>query len=935
MRSPPNGVRQIQLSNIKKFGISISQAIPKSLGVRGESLGGRAESFGERFEKIVRQGPDRIAIAGNGKSLTYRETEELARRIGHRIRVASHSNETPVAILMNHGPNAVTSIVGTVLYGHGYTPLDPNLPAGRLTQMVELAGSTQILADLANIDLARRVSGGKIKVQLFESIIAGPPAPAIHIPSIDPADTLAALLFTSGSTGEPKAVAFPQTHLMRGADHFRCTAELTPDDRVSLLTAFSYLPSTFCTFGPLLTGASVHPYNISARGMEGILGWLKKSRVSVLLTVPTVFRRASEKIVAPSEVASVRHVQLAGEALLTSDVKLFRTHFPSSANLFNDMGSTEAGCLARYRVDDNADLHSGVAPIGFPYNDTVVILKDEQGREVLPGEPGEMFVRARHIARGYWRRPELSKERFFRDPHDPEMWVFRTGDLAVQRPDGSLVAMGRKDDQVKINGVRIEPSEVQAVLTQIPGVREALVIAPKDEGRLVAYVAGDRNVLNASALRAAAAAVLPMVMTPSAFVIMDEIPTTVTGKVDRNALPAPDPDSARFIDVATRGECDRSSNLFASSIAVAFERILRVDDVSPDDDFFLLGGDSLNAVELMALIENNFNVRLPLSTMLEATTPRQIADQIAMEVRSDSPHGVLRLSRGSAASGDMTPIFCVPGAGGHALCYRHFIAALDVENPVYGLEYPGLNSDEQPLETVEAIADYFTDAIEEIQPTGPVALIGHSVGGSVALEISRRLNAAGRETPIIAFLDALAPSAMCERNVATKAKLIISYLLDPNQPDKFYTLFERGVNFLQKSAGKLLGHATTEPDWGREDPECILSAVRDSRIGKVVGASMQAGFKYAPAPQSQSVVQFRSTAPMSLLMTQVDKYTQWESITCGGLREIAVPGSHDEVLQPPAVEIVAANISAMLQQASTRQMQTAVGKSKEAGASGA
>ena len=162
---------------------------------------------------------------------------------------------------------------------------------------------------------------------------------------------------------------------------------------------------------------------------------------------------------------------------------------------------------------------------------------------------------------------------------------------------------------------------------------------------------------------------------------------------------------------------------------------------------------------------------------------------------------------------------------------------------------------------------------------------------------------------------------MREFSVATKAKLIISYLLDPNQPDKFCKLFERGVSFLQRSAGKLLGHATTEPDWGREDPECILSAVRDSRIGKVVGTSMRAGFKYAPAPQRQSVVQFRSTDPMSLVMTQVDKYTQWESITCGGMREIAVPGRHDEVLQPPAVAIVAAKISAMLRQASAEQMQ--------------
>jgi len=166
----------------------------------------------------------------------------------------------------------------------------------------------------------------------------------------------------------------------------------------------------------------------------------------------------------------------------------------------------------------------------------------------------------------------------------------------------------------------------------------------------------------------------------------------------------------------------------------------------------------------MGVIESNFNVRLPLSTMLEATTPAQIAARITAQVRSDLPPGVLRLSRTTTATKNMAPIFCVPGAGGHVLCYRHLITALNVENPVYGLEYPGLISGEQPLDTIEAIADYFTAAIQATEPSGPVTLVGHSVGGSVALEISRRLNAAGRETPIVAFLDALEPTQQTQIN---------------------------------------------------------------------------------------------------------------------------------------------------------------------------
>ena len=874
------------------------------------------ESFGIRFERIANEAADRIAIAGDGQSLTYRETVELARRVGSQVSAGKDSSDVPVAILMNHGPDAVASIVGVLLGGYSYTPLDPNLPAGRLAQMLDLAGSTQILADRANEELAGRLAGTGITVLVFESIINQPTTTAAAIATVGPASTLAALLFTSGSTGEPKAVAFPQTHLMRGADHFRATTELTPDDRVSLLTTFSYLPSTFCTFGPLLTGASVHPYDMRVGGIEGVLDWLKASGISVFLTVPTVFRRVAENIADSAEVASVRHVQLAGEAMLASDVKLFQTHFPTSANLFNDMGSTETGCLARYKVTGIADLHSGVAPAGFPYDDTVVVLKDDQGQEVPSGELGEMFVQGRHIARGYWRRPELSQGRFTQDPHDPEVWVFRTGDLAVQRADGSLVPMGRKDNQVKINGVRIEPAEVQAMLTEIPSVREAFVIAPKGEGRLVAYVAGDGNAMDASSLREAAAKVLPMVMTPSAFVIMDQIPTTATGKVNRNALPNPDEvnDSARKFP---EEDAARSSDVFASGIAVAFERILGVTEVGTNDDFFLLGGDSLKAVELMGLIESNFNAKLPLSIMLDATTPAQIAQRITVHVRSDLPHGVLRLSERSASSKDMTSIFCIPGAGGHVLCYRHLINALEIPNPVYGLEYRGLMANEEPLDTIEAIADYFTALIQEAEPTGSVALIGHSVGGSVAFEVIRRLNAAGRETPVIVFLDSLAPAAMCELSGVQRAKLFVSYLFDRNQPDKVSAIVGRGLHFLKKSAAKLRGQTATETDWGREDPDSILSAVRDERIRNVVNACMQASYKYSPAPHQQSVLQFRATDRMSLVMTQVDKYSQWKDITCGGLQEIIVPGDHNEVLQPPAVEVVAENIRAMLQPATS------------------
>ncbi|QRK14210.1 LLM class flavin-dependent oxidoreductase [Archangium violaceum] len=422
-----------------------------------------------------------------------------------------------------------------------------------------------------------------------------------------------------------------------------------------------------------------------------------------------------------------------------------------SGELHNMYGPTETTVWSlTHRVEASCQS----MPIGRPIANTRLYILDGHRQLVPVGVPGELYIGGEGVVRGYLNRPELTAERFIQSPFGEGERLYRTGDLARYRRDGNVEFLGRADNQVKIRGFRIELGEIDAVLGRHAKVRQAVVAAREDtpgDKRLVAYVvAAPGESPSVAELRHFLGEKLPEYMLPAAFVMLEKLPQTPNGKVDRKALPAPDLSGqhkgAGF--VAPRDSMELQ-------LAAIWESVLKVQPVGVRDSFFQLGGHSLLAVQLMARIERQFGKRLPLATLFRAPTIEQLA--ILLTRSSSDPlqrSSLVEIQQGDASS---PPLFCVPGAGGNLIYFYDLVRHMGGNRTVYGLQ-PVYSEDSRGEGTlVEEMAAHYLEALRSVQPHGPYLLVGHSFGGHVALEMSRRLRQQGEEVALLAVLDSLAP----------------------------------------------------------------------------------------------------------------------------------------------------------------------------------
>ncbi|HEV3048901.1 MAG TPA: amino acid adenylation domain-containing protein, partial [Longimicrobium sp.] len=533
--------------------------------------------------------------------------------------------------------------------GAGYLPLDPADPDDRLAWVLEDSGAPIIVTTSA---LAPRLAGGGMEIVRLDSDVAeSPEAPAVDV---DPG-SLAYVIYTSGSTGRPKGVQVTHANVVRLFAATDAWFGFGGQDVWTLFHSYAFDFSVWEIWGALLYGGRlvVVPFQVS-RSPEEFYALLEAERVTVLNQTPSAFRqlmRADEEAAERGEMRelALRYVVFGGEAL---DPAILRGWVDRRGDdrpfLVNMYGITETTVHVTYRVVREADVRGGSSsPIGVPIPDLSVHLLDPNGQLVPTGMVGEMYVGGGGVARGYLHRPELTAERFVRDPFsaDPAARLYRSGDLARRRVDGSLEFMGRADDQVKVRGFRIELREIESVLLDHPAVREAVVLTrgEGEERRLVAWFVAAGEV-GAAELRTHLLAHLPGHMVPAAFVRLDALPLTRNGKVDRRALPEPDADDlagTHFVAPATQTE-EVLANLWA--------QLLGAERVGATDDFFMLGGHSLLATRLASRVRSDLRVELPIRAVFEHSTLGALAAEVD------------RLRRG-AAGVEAPPILPVPRDG--------------------------------------------------------------------------------------------------------------------------------------------------------------------------------------------------------------------------------------------------------------------------------
>ena len=578
---------------------------------------GRPPTLPGRFAAQVLEDPDRPAIVGVPKPLTYRELAWLAD--GYRAVVAEHGPTAGgrVALLLPHDASVVAATLGALAAGAAVVVLNAAEPASRLTQICADVEPALLLADEAHGEIAMAVAPADTEV------VAGPGVSRTEVNALPPAlgvdlakpDALAFLISTSGSTGRPKLVMQTHRNMVHNVMRYQKGLDIRADDRIAWSTSLSGGQGLATAWTTLLSGAALCPYSLLERGLVELAPWMQTTGVTVFDTIPTVFRNFLRSL-QPGEVLGPRLVRLASEAATLGDFELFRRHFGPTAALATVLGSSEAGIVAQGVLTQSAP-GAGRLSAGRPAEGIEISLEDDDGVEVGEGEEGQVVVRSHHLSPGYWRDPTLTAAGFT-DTADGRL--LRTGDLARWDPGAGLVVTGRVDSQVKVRGNRVHLEEVESAIARRIGVQDARVLAhTTDRGdvTLRAFVVGKPGAeLDGSTIQRDLRVELPGYAVPGSVVTLDALPYTAHGKLDRAAL---EDAATRATEVPVR-DASEIEAVVADLWREAFER-----DIGLDEPFLAAGGDSLSATVVAAGIHDVFGVEVGLDIFVSDPTVAELA----------------------------------------------------------------------------------------------------------------------------------------------------------------------------------------------------------------------------------------------------------------------------------------------------------------------
>jgi amino acid adenylation domain-containing protein len=581
------------------------------------------QSIPERFEKMVLKFPNRIAIKTKDQGLTYDELNKSANRTAHEILNDCGRGNRPVAILMEHGIDVLAAILAVLKAGKIYVSLDPTWPVERLRYMLRDAQAELILAQDRTLALAREIGGQKFPVGNADAIDNDSAECNLNL-ALSP-DTLAYIIYTSGSTGQPKGVVDNHRNVLHGTLRFTNGLHISPEDRISFTHSCSSSASIRRIFPAFLNGASLFPFDVKRSGVQDLMDLLSDEAITIFSTgrIRDFVRNLDRRHAFPH----LRLVSLGGEIVYRRDIELYRKIFPPSCLIGIWMSITETGNITQFFIDGETRINSDIAPVGYPADDMEILLLDDTHYRAKDGELGEITIRSRYLSPGYWRRPDLTKEKFQADPEGGEARIYFTGDLGRRGPDGCLFHMGRKDDQVKISGYRIEVAEIEAALLNLNHFRKAFVTL-RDRGlpekSLIAYLVPERwPAPTTSFLRKALAAILPSHMIPSVFVMLESLPLTPTRKVDRAALPDPGTERPSLDTpyIAPRTAVEQQ-------LASVWAEVLGLDQVGIHDSFFDLGGHSLAAMRVVSQVLKVFQLKVLLQSVFRSPTIAEMAGVI-------------------------------------------------------------------------------------------------------------------------------------------------------------------------------------------------------------------------------------------------------------------------------------------------------------------
>ena len=869
------------------------------------------ELFGEQAART----PAATAIKFGSHTLTYRELNERANQVAHCLKATGVGIETLVGICLERSPEMIVGVLGILKAGAAYVPFEPDEPTERVAFKLRDSAVKVLITQQALLGMLPRDESAKpqiICVDRDHALIARHSRDDPRDQDKPRPNNLAYVIYTSGSTGTPKGVMVEHHSLVNHSVGLARHFDLSPADRVLQFAPLSFDVSAEEIFPTLLTGGRLvlRPAGLAV-SIQDFHPFVTNEKLTVL-NLPTPYW--SQWMAAMEEGGlplppSLRLVVAGSDTVRREDYAQWQSLTREGVRWCNAYGTTEATITATI-YEPRPDETPPCVPIGRPTMNTQVYILDGHRRLVPTGVPGEIYIGGEEVARGYLNQPEA--ENFVPDTFSRRAGALlnRTGDFGRWRADGNIEFLGRRDNQVKIRGFRIELGEVESALLQHPDVNEAVVL-PREDGHgekcLVAYlVAGDTAAQFAGKLRQFLKQRLPPYMVPAALVFLPELPRLSSGKLNPNALPAP---GAERPDLEETFVAPGDS--LEEKLANIWRQVLGLEKVGVHDNFFDLGGHSLLAVRLFSEIEKLTGWNLPVLTLFQSPTIKQLADIIRRTQSTERRSSILTVQ----AQGTKPPFFLVHGAGGGMLWgYANLAKYIGPDQPIYTFNSRGLDGLEE-FATVEELAAEYVQELRAFQPKGPYYLGGYCFGGEVAFEMAQQLAARGEKTALLTLINSM-PSGTSFYKLRFTPLWTARFIRNSWRWLGYFSRWSprRRRGFIERkfrACGKRLHRHfdSTVPSEPSAEDTIDLSLYSEEQR-RVWDAHLRASDNYRPRSYPGSLVLFRTN--IHPVFCSFDPTYGWGEFARGGVTVKIVPGDHESILAEPHVRKVAAELKECL-----------------------
>jgi amino acid adenylation domain-containing protein len=880
------------------------------------------ESLQALFERQAEETPEAMALiapsshssAGAEVELTYWQLNRRANQLAHHLRSMGVGPDVFVGICLERSAEAIIALLAVTKAGGAIVPLDPSSPEERLGHMVR---DTRMPVLLTSQHLSPALSNTETKVLCIEASWETIACEEVtNPPVVGSPENIAYVIYTSGSTGLPKGVLISNSafarHCLDAAAHY----ELGPKDRVLQFASLSFDAALEQIFPPLISGAAVIMRGREIWSPIEFAQRLFDYELSVI-DLPTAYwhQLATEWANNPECISqhSLRLVIVGGEAMQRQSLDHWRQTPLQGVRLINAYGPTEATITATACdvsvAESDAEAPSRI-PIGRPREGRRIYVLDPLKRPVPVGMAGELHIGGPLVARGYLNRPDLTKEKFIPDPFSAAAGarLYRTGDVVRYLPNRNLEFLGRLDDQVKVRGFRVELGEIEAVLNHHAQVRQAVVVlregSPQAK-RLIAYVIPTTTHSSCvTELRSFLKQKLPDYMLPSEFVLVNEFPLTVNGKVDRRALRAPALPGKEPVSLA-KGP----SQPLELRLQLLFERILNRRPVGVDVSFFELGGNSLQALEAIVGIERITGKNIPLETLYQTSTVEGLARILQDPPASPERSCLIPLQ----ASGSRPPFIFIHTTPGDVLGYGNLIYHLSPDQPCYGFQSLGLCDPDLCHGRIEEMAEHYVGLLRSFQPEGPYYLGGWCYGGIVAVEMARILINAGQHVALLALFETVAPAPSW--NVPQYYLHRFGCLLRMS-PDQWRAYLSEKAKYYRNS--KANGRAPLHPMSQSNSTNGSMSEEQSRTVAcleRVYETNMKALKKYRSSFYPGRVTLFNAGETDAAIVA--DPQYGWAGLAAE-IEVHTVPGNHDTMLAEPHAATLAEELESCLRRAQNR-----------------